>query len=572
MASPREDESLSETPSRLSPRSSWILACLIVAAGIVFRVPLLDRFYLDFDEAMHFEVALESTAAETIAASQIHTHPPLVFLGYHFWLPFAESESALRVPSLVLGCVAQLLAFAWLSSLMGRKAALGGLIFMTFSMPVIHLSAQMRGYTFLWCLVFAALIFYSKFMRSEKVLDLSLHTGLLILCLQTHYSCAWLILTLGICGLIRVAGRTLQRRTVVWWCGSQIVLLFVCVATYFLHIARFIDTQTQANMWDFWLLGLEADGTLQSEVRIIAVQGMRFCRFVGGPFWPLLLIAVPSGVLILASRARELFRSEFQAAEAAVLVIGPFVIAALLLGLRVYPLGPTRHSLWLLPFVVLPIGAVAGRLMERWPRFGTTALTVLALSWIWLYPGRAVFGTRTDQTPDLMRSTVLAMQETIPAGAAVVTDPATRHVWSYYMTPDTICVPEPLGEGYLQYDTGRFRLITIPSFHLFNHQPDRVEEINDIGTVRRDTPYWIVYCGFGQPANVPDNVLPRFPMGKVLHHRSVGDNHLFLVSPKPGAHDGDERLSESESLADGDGQDGLSESLSVVDSDAGTEL
>ena len=77
----------------------WLLVATIILTGVAFRAMLLNTFDLDFDESMHFQVAREPTLAKAWEASRIHTHPPLIFLFYHMWLPLGDSEAMLRLPS-----------------------------------------------------------------------------------------------------------------------------------------------------------------------------------------------------------------------------------------------------------------------------------------------------------------------------------------------------------------------------------------------------------------------------------------------------------------------------------------
>src|SRR5690606_9123831 len=82
------EESHQQIPESSNNRSSlavWLLIAGIILSGLVFRFLLLNAFYLDFDEAMHFQVAREASLSDAWVASRIHTHPPLVFLFYHYW-------------------------------------------------------------------------------------------------------------------------------------------------------------------------------------------------------------------------------------------------------------------------------------------------------------------------------------------------------------------------------------------------------------------------------------------------------------------------------------------------------
>lgn len=535
MSGPDKSVSSGDKQTASLTRRSWIIATLVILAGLPFRIALLDRFYLDSDEAMHFQAALEPTIGGALQASQSYTHPPLIFLAYHFWLPFADNELMLRLPSLILGVAAQYLAFVWLKQMTGPRGALVGLVLLTFSMPIIHLSAQMRGYPLLWCFHFSALIFFQRFLERRRASDLTLYTICLMLALSTHYSTAWLILTLGICGLINVIGRRPGTRFSVMWVGAQLSLLAACLTAYRFHISSFVGSSTQADLWDFWLHDNRFAHSPGGQFSLLVMMGIRFLSYVSGQLWPLLAIAIPIGVSSLIQIVHEQTHSRSAVPVVASMAVLPFLLSGILLLARVYPLGPTRHSLWLMPFVLVTVAAVSNRLFVRFPRMAGTGMICLGLCWIWLYPGRAVFATSTNQTPELMRRTIVELEKHVPQGATIVTDEATRNVLAYYLSPRIVCSPVSLGGGYTQYRMAGYRIVTVPEFYLF-----ACCMRNDVDTFRQalghsnGDAYWIVYLGFAHPDNRPEFILPRFPAGRTIAAYSIGDNqiiHLHSLSP-----------------------------------------
>ncbi|HAW31861.1 MAG TPA: hypothetical protein DCY03_27780, partial [Planctomycetaceae bacterium] len=82
----------------------WLSVLVIILVGIVIRVNLLDLLFLGYDEAMHFQAARATNVADVMQASRIYTHPPLIFLFYHYWMILGDSEWLLRLPSLLF-CV-----------------------------------------------------------------------------------------------------------------------------------------------------------------------------------------------------------------------------------------------------------------------------------------------------------------------------------------------------------------------------------------------------------------------------------------------------------------------------------
>lgn len=110
----------------------WLCVLVIILVGIVIRANLLDLLFLGYDEAMHFQAARATNVADVMQASRIYTHPPLIFLFYHYWLILGDSEWLLRLPSLLFCVPALVFGFMWLKELLGPRPALVGLTFLTF--------------------------------------------------------------------------------------------------------------------------------------------------------------------------------------------------------------------------------------------------------------------------------------------------------------------------------------------------------------------------------------------------------------------------------------------------------
>ena len=49
----------------------WFLVTGIIISGLVFRLMLLDAFFLDFDESMHFQAAREVSLYDAWIASRL---------------------------------------------------------------------------------------------------------------------------------------------------------------------------------------------------------------------------------------------------------------------------------------------------------------------------------------------------------------------------------------------------------------------------------------------------------------------------------------------------------------------
>lgn len=526
-----EDHQLtSESSNNRSSLAVWLLIAGIILSGLVFRFLLLNAFFLDFDESMHFQVAREASLSDAWVASRIHTHPPLVFLFYHYWIALGDSEMMLRLPALLFSIPALVLSFLWFREILGERPALMGLTFLTFSMPIIHLGALMRGYMVLLTFIFAALYFQERFYKTHSLRALAGSCSCLILAMLTHYSTAWLILALGILTLMRVCSGTMTRQMIVGWGVSQFVLLGVCIALYFGHVRNFVQSETQTEMWDFWLKDSAFDPTSTNPVYLAMLRVMEFIQYLSGPLWIFLTGFVLAGMLILFKKGTQEYRSKWIVLERGMLVLLPFLLAMFLFHFRIYPVGHTRHSIWLTPFVGLALAAGIWPLFKRPSAVKNFLTVVFILLWINSFAYPSVWKLKTTQTPQMARQMVSVLKQTIPAGETILTDDSTRNVLEYYLVGRSIIHGKSLGGGYTEYEMAGYRVITIPKFHfyIFNIETDW-SNFKAIFGPDSTKPLWLVYLGFETSDSHPSNVFKRFPPGKIIKRASFLDNQILQV-------------------------------------------
>lgn len=514
-----------------TPVSVWLVAAGIILVGLVFRIMLLDVFFLGFDESMHFQAARETTLADAFRASQIHTHPPLIFLFYHFWLIFGDSELMLRLPSLLFSIATLVLGFTWLKGLFGPRPALVGLAILTFSLLMVQLSVEMRGYSLMLVFFFGALLYQERFLRSYSLGALAGSGSCLALAMLTHYSAAWLILVLGLLTTVRVIAGTLPRRAVMGWVVLQIILLGICVTLYFGHVRGFMGSGLQSDMWSYSLKNSSADPDTTHPIQLAMFRVVDFMRGVmGGPLGIPMACLLLFGSLVLLRKGYRDSGSKWVAVERSLIVLLPLVIAMLLFHFRIYPLGQTRHSIWLMPFVAAGISAATFPLLSR-PGFVRGAIVTLVISfWAFSFAYANISKLQTTQTPEMAREVVALLKKTVPSHSLILTDDSTRNVLEYYLVGRTIIHGRPLGGGYTEYEMAGYRVVTIPKFHFFRYDiradwPNFKTALGEEAT----KPLWVMYFGFEAPANDLALIFRRFPPGRLIKKVSHLDNQLVNV-------------------------------------------
>lgn len=530
------EESKNETQSPDSSQETsvsvvvWLCVLVIIIVGIVIRVNMLDVLFLGYDEAMHFQAARAANVADVMQASRIYTHPPLIFLFYHYWLILGDSEWLLRLPSLLFYVPALVFGFLWLKELLGPRSALVGLVFLTFSLPMIHLSVVVRGYTLMLMFFFAALYFQERFFRNQTLPALIVSGICLGLAMLTHYATAWFLLVIGLLATMRILSGSLSRRTILSWVVLQFSLIGLCVGLYLLHVKGFVNSQLQAELWDVWLNYSSVDQAKWRPAAQALILAAEYLKYVASmnPFLMGCLLLVGAFVLLLKGYRET--GSKWIAVERFMIVILPMIIAALLFHYRIYPLGYTRHSIWLIPFTAAGFSAAAYPFLRR-PGIIRSACCVFLVSfWIYIYPVPMVRSLETTQTPAMAREVASLLKSTVPAGSLIITDDSTRNVLEYYLMGREQTQMKPLEQGFIEYQMGDYRVITVPKFHFylydFKNDWDHFQQVLGEDATK---PLWLTYIGFKSPLNTPQRLFRNFPPRKMLEKANYLDNYMFKL-------------------------------------------
>lgn len=364
---------------RAGIRGATALALGIVVIATILRWNLIDKFYLDFDESMHFQVAKEPTVGAAYRASRIHTHPPLIFLVYHFWVAVGDSETILRIPSLVFGVVALWMGYLWLRAMTDEWSALIGLSLLAFSLPMIEISVQMRGYT-LWLLFVLAGLYYREraFMGQSPVL--LIYASLCMGCaLLTHYATAWILLVVGLLGIARIIGLRVQRRLVIVWAGNQSMLAVISVWLLVDHASQFQGSLIQRELWALWRASVPFSPGQLFLLKAVIWKLLQFSVYLAGLGWPLVLIGLFTGTIASWQLARLKSSSLYLAISQSGMIFLPVLLAILLCVQQIYFLGGTRHSLWLIPWFSLGLSVTVQWLHRVLTRKWSIALAILCV-------------------------------------------------------------------------------------------------------------------------------------------------------------------------------------------------
>src|SRR5579863_256237 len=153
------------TASQFNPQPRGSASCfpfLLLTAGLLLRLRLAWRTFLNPDEALHFFLSRQPSLHLAYQASLTTAHPPLMVLLLHYWTWFGESEFVLRLPFVIAGTVFCWTMFRWVARVAGGNAGLATLALLLFSPSLISLSAEIRQYPLLLMFCATCLCFLEK--------------------------------------------------------------------------------------------------------------------------------------------------------------------------------------------------------------------------------------------------------------------------------------------------------------------------------------------------------------------------------------------------------------------------
>jgi predicted membrane-bound mannosyltransferase len=200
---------------------SGLVSLTVIAAGLAIRLLLIRGAYLDADEATHFELA-NVPLADLYRSTLAEAHPPFFFLLLHFWMFLGNSESFLRLLSVLLGALFLAVAYGWSARLFGKSAAFFTLAILAFSPAFVSLSAEVRGYSLLLLLMVSTVHILERAIEVQSVPAIICFSGLLYLTILTHYSALWFTLAIFVYVLTRIRRDRLPPRIVGAWLVTQL--------------------------------------------------------------------------------------------------------------------------------------------------------------------------------------------------------------------------------------------------------------------------------------------------------------------------------------------------------------
>jgi hypothetical protein len=333
---------------RGTTRVAWLAVFALTLTAFVLRWPRVD-YWWSADEA-HFWAAAAAPLSEFYEEIRYHTHPPLYFVLMWCWGAVSDSAWWFRVPSLISGALLVPLTFAWVRRVGGVVAGLTAAFLIAFSPICIVESQAVRQYMALLVLIVASLDALERYLTSASARSLAVFVGAMATALLLHFSAMIVLVVVSIYAAARVAHRARERRDVVRPAWAFALLWGEALLVFLWRIPGLVSGGPRGLALSSMPEQFGADAVELGQ-NLVELNAISF----GDGVAPIAVAGVAFGI-VAAARARNL--------AASLLPASALTAAVALSALGLYPLGPSRHSTYLIPFLTLPAAYAVSVLVE----------------------------------------------------------------------------------------------------------------------------------------------------------------------------------------------------------------
>jgi len=442
----------------------------MLAAGLLVRLGLAFFTFLNPDEALHYLLSVQPSAALAYKASLTTVHPPLFILWLHYWGLLGHSEFFLRLPCVLTGTAFCWIVYRWLETILNRTAGLIALALLLFLPPLIFISSELRQYAFLLLFMAAGIYFFDRALTSKSTF-LMLSSGLfLCLALLTHYSALMFAAAFAIYAAVRFSSRNAPRRLLAPWIADLLLALALAAFLWRSHISHLAARGVLQGMAEGWF----HSSVLQPGENIFWFAFRSSLRFFRYLFWSGAIGAI--AMLLFIVGVVQLFRNRQQQTsgkptprQLGILLTLPFLINLTAALAGKYPFGGTRHCSFLAMFAIAGISVPLARwtAIHRWS-IPTGIAIALAISNFFPSPSGTYMRPEFQSRKRMQQATEFVAQS-LPPGSIILADQESALLLSYYFCPRAVVQIEPSPQPLHKFSCGdRWVITTFPRWFIFD--------------------------------------------------------------------------------------------------------
>jgi len=483
--------------------SERITIPLLVVAGFVLRWWYARDLALNPDDALHYLIAKSENWFHESLPDQ---HPPLYYGLLHLVQRVSDSETALRLISMISGSLMPWVMYCWLKFRGETQGALLAFLVLQYSPNLVSQSTQLRGYPLMMLLVALTLYWLEKAYRSARVRDLWLSGGFLYAALLTEHSAGFAAAGIGLFGLLRLPEMTARFR---WnWFALQAGGLAVCIALWVFIIAPQQHGDMSANIRNGYLSGgvpAAGESIWNFAIKSIAKQ---FAYAASSPESGAILLGLFAAGLVSLWRQKEVAR--------AALWLSPFVVGIGLASLALHPFGRSRHTVVMSLFCLAGASAGYGWLRGMLPRLHPwVAVLVIGVMWVTRVPDQHDWHWPAASRDQLIQS-FAKIPQIVPARGKILADRETMHLLRYYVLDHRISFSRHEANPPLTLPGSQISVHSFGWDHRTFETASRNAQLwRQNSAMSPGEPIWVLDSGFDVlPGNLPG--LVRLGPGTIL--------------------------------------------------------
>ena len=264
-----------------------------------------DESYSSYITRFDYPTMLRFTAADV--------HPPLYYIVLKTWAHFfGHTDFAMRALSAVLGAAAIVFAFLWLKYKYGASVAILGSLMMAISPVFVRYGQEMRMYTMVIFLVFAATYFLQLAVDNGARKWWVIYAILIAAGMYTHYFAAFAWIA-HVVYLFKIYGKKFFQKKIILTYAASIVMYLPWIPSFIAQTSTvqsgfWISKANAASFMDYWTEALLYDKAANVQnwllvlLIIVAIAiitlAIRYRKYLSMLFC---LTMVPLAVLLLLS-------------------------------------------------------------------------------------------------------------------------------------------------------------------------------------------------------------------------------------------------------------------------------
>jgi uncharacterized membrane protein len=453
-------------PHRSGRFDDWLndhlqaVALVVTAAGFVLRLHAAGGTYLNPDEALQYAQFNQASLRLAYQAGLSLPHPPLYYVILYYWHLLGRSEFMLRLPSVLFGTALCWVSFKWIRQLFGRAAALVGITILAFCPSLIALSGEVRQYALLlFCMVTALYCLGQAFQR-RSASQMWCFSAFLYLAILSHYSAAFFVIAVGLYSLTRIAQAPPGRKFVAAWLLGQIGALAIYVSLYLTHLAKL---GKNVSAWGGDLDKFYFHSYRDDILVFTARHTFEFFRYLFAQSYiaAALLVLFVAGVAIIFA-TDLLSPSGKPSSRLGILLFFPFVALWLAALAGIYPFAPSRHTVFLAPFVIAISSFLLAKLCRQKLWAGLLVATILmTVGNLYGLPTETLLAKENQRRP-LMIAAVDDMRRSIHKGDLIFVDYQSSLPLAYYFCgPNEIISLDRSHADFYQFSCHGYSIVSV---------------------------------------------------------------------------------------------------------------